>query len=322
MMAFLALVLCLGGACTYQTLEEACPNRLWGSRGLSEDAEFVLGKVNCYRRMAGVKPSRADTRFTEALQSHVDYLDIHHPDDNDLVAEGNPDAETPGEEGFTGVDVYARIAHTGKFLDRQFTVVLQLMLLYYEEDFTSLQAWVDQKFAAPYSRQFLLQPGYREGGYARAGNWGNQLMSLPYPDVTDVGKPRHYPGAGQIDVPPNYVHALHVNLDSDPIPAHEDIGYPITITVTDYYVPYDVTLGEASLTGPDGEVDIVAFGPAEAPDLLLQTLVIVPLSPLEEYATYAVSAQVSNSENTFDLEWEFTTGEWNEFLTQLDYVYH
>ena len=319
MLLLAGFVLSFSGGCTYETLEDACPRSLKGSRDLSEDAEAFLHRINCYRRMAQVKPGRADAGITDALQNHVDYLEANYGDSPpDNISLG---AETPGEEGFTGPDSYSRLEYVEKRLDPQYNLVLETYIFYGESDFPGLEERVDQLMADPYGRQYMLQPGYREGGYARSESWGNFIQVLPYPDNHDVGKPRFYPGDGQRDVPPNYVHPWYYYSETDPISYHEDIGYPITITVTDYYLPYEITMEAASLEGPDGEVEVWAFGPSLSSDVLLQTLVIAPKSPLEENSTYSVTATVSHSTKSFDLEWQFTTGEWNEDLTVEWYVF-
>ena len=86
MTRYVFLLSCLASfACTpqeeqkFSTLEEACQNEVPGENQIENDPAAIeaVGRVNCYRRLAGVVRGAIDPFVLEGTHNHIDWVIIN-----------------------------------------------------------------------------------------------------------------------------------------------------------------------------------------------------------------------------------------------------
>lgn len=298
----------LGCRPTYDSVDAACPGRIPGQAKADAGAISAFLRVSCYRRSAWEGRARVDYRVDQAATSHARYFSI-----NGVSANTNLLAEDANAQGFTGADPLARV------LARGFPVSSGEKLGFWEGVFpadasVSPEALVDGLMPAPYTRQGVLQPLWRAGGYGTDGGYTVLTILYDFPADQHVNHPVFWPRDGATDVPTSW----DVSDDDGVVPPDQTVGYPITFTVGSNQSgsnlaaanPYDLLLRKSSITGPDGtDVSHWAVTPDNSALPLLYTIALVPEQPLDPGTTYTVTVRAKwNAHPTAsDFEMTFTT---------------
>lgn len=317
------MVLMLLIGCSYDTVEQACTDRLPG--GGSAAAEEFVGRVNCYRRLSGISVGRMDPAISDAAQAHSRYFQEHYEygwyvsgdaaytllDSATGVPVPDWDAEDPDRKRFTGETLKKRLESAGYTETNAGWGVWQLYFSY--QNVGDIEGWVDRLMAHYQFREALLAPGWYEAGFGKSEPFGQFVLMREDPDKHRVGRPVPYPADGQIGVPPNYEHYPEgTSVDSDPVGFDDDLGLPVTLIATGDLGtgsnnPYALVVDEAKLVGPDGPVDVIVVDPDDI-EKLQYTVAMVPTAPLEELTLYTATIAVTNQAGSFSETWSFTTG--------------
>jgi len=264
----LALASC---APNFATVEEACLDEVPGARHIEGDGADLIFRVNCHRRLAGVRRLRVDPDVQAAAQMQA--------------ADGLPRPIT---------EVMAFLRDRNYALSQSMTFALWSMFAFADSGSPPADR-ADALMSIPYFRQVLLQPSSRHVGAAQGGDILSMVLTYEFPTLERTLRPIVYPADGQIDAPSSWTSDLD-GLDG--IPSGE-IGYPITVTVagdTDQPFsardPHALVLSDVELLGPDGAVEVLVVLPRDTQVLLVSTAIIVPLTPLTPDTEYTFSADV------------------------------
>jgi hypothetical protein len=313
----LPLIVVLSGCIgDFPTVDEACNDHVPGEHNASDGADEALLRVNCFRRVATVPGVHIRRSVQESSAAHLDWMVA-----NGVLSE----QETPGTPGFTGADVFERLADArwgGDNLDHGIWTVTWADVEGGIDDPTTLaDAWIDD----PYYRQVLMQPSADGAGFAwhtavdgEVLPWNSAYMTLTYhwPPSSHEERPIVYPSDGQVDVPPAWAFpASYSQLPDDGIPDGVPIGYPITVTVGGETAvswaaadPFGFVLSVVSLEGPAGAVPVTVIQPSSPNSAFLQyTAIVIPSSPLDADADYAFTATATWADGAKDIETTFHT---------------
>lgn len=287
----LALVALLAGCGkNYATVDEACSDEEpEGAEFGSDGGLEAFVRINCHRRLVGLREVAINEEIQQSVRSHAAYMDFH---------DDPGDAEEPGEAGFTGETVFERLDGAGLGIDWTRAAVWNLITEGIEQ---SPAEAIDELAHDAYLRQVVLQPDIIAGGFAQVGDWGYVNLVFRVPSTEHGARPFVYPVDGQQEVPVEWWSPYQLQAD-DGIPDNQPVGYPITVTVgseTGLLVSnenlYGLELLDASLTTSDGDdvpIHVVQPGMA-APITLLQTVLIVPEAPLDPNMEYALDVEVA-----------------------------
>lgn len=271
---------------TFETVDEACSDRVGGSRHAHDLAEALVSRVNCHRRVA-----------------RIGRLSFH-PDVQGAAA-NQADAERPLE--LTETLAYLQDNNYPPSLSSNFA--LWSMYAGIDSD-SSTDSQIDVLIASPYFRQVMLQTSARHIGLEPASDRISMVVTFDYPPIQRMNRPVVYPVDGQIQVPTTWL----TRFDGvDGIPSGE-VGYPITVAVSgDDAQPFGTRdplrseVGDYELIGPDGPVELVLVEPRTTAVLLMFTSAFVPLEPLEPDTEYTFSARIAWNTGSRDVESTFRT---------------
>lgn len=315
----LLLVLALGCQ-QYNDLEEACPDGFPGDQNASPEAEQMLKRVQCYRRLTGLPMGRLDVRVQEATQNHVDYLELNQPVGDLLI-------EQAGIPSYTGYDGEARLKEVGMVLEGDgvtTNALWEVGLGSATGTFGNLADLVDYLADDPYLRQVILQPSWSGSGFGVAElapaegillDFAYWMVTYQFPATQRAGNPVIYPKDGQINVPTSVV----VDDLSDSLCAVE-VGFPISAT---FGIDDPNASGDATVANPYGlrvlgavlnggaraiPLDIREPGDGERQDsYLTYTVAFFPLAPLDPDTEYTFEAAVETSAGEVQMKSTFTT---------------
>jgi hypothetical protein len=230
-----------------------------------------------------------DERLDAASQAHTDYMSIN----NELTH-----AEDAAKPGYTGDWVWDRMEGAGYPLEagRVWMEVVSWGL----QPADSIDGWIGTVYhRIPFTSADLIEVGF---GYT--DDYAGMALVLPFPD--EARSATLYPADGQIDVPPAF------DSDTewpDPAPAHGVVGYPISVSVgapvfgnVSSEDPYGLRLLSASVTGPEGSLELLTLDPS-SDSYMFNMAAVMPVEPLSSQTTYDVEMVVE-----FDGEQETLTG--------------
>jgi len=270
----------------FDTIDEACHERVPGAQHGTDEAEDTLSRINCHRRVAGISRLRL------------------HPN----IQEAAVDQARSGE--LRSLDQLTQVLREQNYAFSQARSFALWSMLAGAPAELSPAARVDQIMAEPYLRQVLLQPSSRHAGAAQDGDLLSMVLTYDYPPRERSFRTIVYPADGQLDAPATWLSRME---GVDGIPSGM-LGYPITVTVggsTDQPFgsldPHGIEVRDVVLEGPDGPIEVAVVLPSNTQVLLMFTALFVPLSPLEPDADYAFSARVTWSSGGRTVRSEFRT---------------
>lgn len=306
-------VLLVSACASYDSTDDACPNKLGGSSGATDDAIHYYQRVNCHRRYAGLYKIRVNYDVQKSVENHVLYMEAHY-DPSLPWSAGELSSEDPAKSLFTGENDYARIVALG---DTVVSVGTHGAWFHPTTDIPEDRGpfgWadvVDLEMSHFIFRQKHLQPSSFGVGMAVAGPWRYAFDLYQFPSSEAVNRPVVYPVDGQVDVPTSTFNPWESDL-----PAGQH-GYHITVTVGGIegeswldQNPYGLTSSELELVDEDGEpVEFWLITPNSlAPGPFLYSIALVPKQPLEPNTTYSFSGRVAWQGLDKKVETTFTTG--------------
>ncbi len=274
------------------SVDESCKTLDFGYDDPSEDARLGLERTNCYRNLMGLGLAVLEPSLDISAQNHAEYMATNQT----LTHEEDRDAE-----GYTGDQVWDRAEGAGYDWPNN-TLMSEVVSFGYGPE-AAVDGWVN----SVYHRIPFTAPEIVETGFGQDGRYSSMSFVTEY--TVDDSKAVLYPVNGQIDVPARF------NSDEeipDPAPDQGYVGPPITVTVTGSTDPgtdtnpYVLVLRSASLTGPDGEVELITLTPDDDP-YLFQAIALIPAEPLQAGAEYEVEVDVTWSDGEESLYAAFQT---------------
>jgi uncharacterized protein YkwD len=250
--------------------------------------------INYRRAQAGVPVVAENALINNAALGHSEYLRINNVMSHD---------QEPGRQGFTGVDLGARLNAAGYTLDINLGYAHGEVISGTNNRSGFFMA--DELITAIYHRFVIFEPMFREigTGAATSGSGYNyftaDFASRPgYGPGIARGAIVTWPFNGQTQVVPNF---LSNTEQPDPVPNINEVGYPISV-----HANLDSTLAVSSFTvRPRGgsELQVLRVDP-----LRLKTAAsIVPLQPLRAATTYEVNFTGTVNGAATTRAWSFTT---------------
>lgn len=297
-MLLLSLLLACGGSDLADpvSLDDACGTDAYGYDSPTDDARAALERTHCYRNLMGLDPGLLDPQLDEAAQAHAEYMDTNHTIDHQ---------ERSSNPGFTGEWPWDRVEAAGY---RWYGGIMEVLAMSTElTPAGAVDTWMD----SVYHRVPFLIGSWTAAGYGQSGNYGGMVMNYPFPSDTDEAV--IFPVDGQVDVPTSFDSDTE---SPDPAPGIRLVGYPVMVGVdaTGYSMasstdPFELRLVEATLTGPDGDVDALLLDPSND-DWLVCAVALVPTEPLAPASLYEVDLTVTwTGGNERRIQSSFTTAE-------------
>lgn len=286
------VLILLFSACTDKTgwlsVDEACTASPDDS---ATPAQQAFDRAACYRARLGLDPAALDDAVLAASQAHADYMA-----EADTLAHEESDTSN---SHYTGEWAWDRVEAAGYRSDG---VVAEVVAEGYSPS-EAVDSWVN----SVYHRIPFTMPEWTAVGFGQSERFCAMTFLTPFPE----GSPAAiiYPADGQSEVPTTF---LSDQEYPDPAPDTNAVGSPITVTVggPDAEIigqnRYDLQLVDATLTGPDGDVDVIVLVPDDDP-YLFNTLALVPEAPLDAGASYTAAISVTWSSGEATLSSTFLT---------------
>lgn len=254
--------------------------------------------LNFRRRQVGMSTLTQSTVIDIAAQGHSDYQRINNTITHDQVA---------GRQGFTGVDVSARLAAAGYRFNTNASRAYGEVISAAGNG--SGQYMAEELITAVYHRFVIFEPVFKEIGTGAATTstgynyfTANFTANNGYAAGLASGQVAVWPFSGQTDVPRNFFS----NTESpDPVPDRNEVGYPISV-----HANIDVTIGVTNFTvRPRGGADLPVRLLSNANDTHTgrSSAAIVPLAPLAANTVYDVSFTGLTGSTPVTRTWSFTT---------------
>ena len=254
--------------------------------------------INYRRGLVGMSTLVRSNLIDIAAQGHSDYQRINNTITHD---------QTPGKEGFTGVDVNARLAAAGYRFNTSSSRAYGEVISATSNG--SGQYMAEELITAIYHRFVIFEPVFKEIGTGAATTSGgynyftaNFTANDGYGAGLASGQVAVWPFNGQVSVPRNFFS----NTESpDPVPDRNEVGYPISV-----HANIDVTVAVTSFTvRPRGGAELAVRLLTNANDTHTgrSSAAIVPLAPLLANTVYDVSFTGTAGGTTVTRTWSFTT---------------
>lgn len=264
----------------------------WTFTTISRDDETrgftkaMLGKINAYRKLAGLEEVILDDKLSEACDHHALYLAENEEDARD--PKFNIHSEDSQRQGYTEEGAnYAPRMHIGQAPFDPLSLI---------------ESWV----SAFHFRFAVLEPTYRKIGIGCAQ--GPRLwvgIVLPdNPSRVPAKEPAVFPAEGQNNVPLTY----DGGESPDPIPESKDrnAGFPITVQ---FPRAKKVSAVKATLTLNDKEVDCWLSTPEKpiAEGYQRNSICLISKKPLQAKSIYQVSIRAAVNGQLWTKSWRFQT---------------
>jgi uncharacterized protein YkwD len=254
--------------------------------------------LNYRRGLVGMSTLVRSNLIDIAAQGHSDYQRINNTITHD---------QTPGKEGFTGVDVSARLAAAGYRFNTSASRAYGEVISAASNG--SGQYMAEELITAIYHRFVIFEPVFKEigtGAATTAAGYNYFTANFTANDGYGAGLARGqvavWPFNGQVSVPRNFFS----NTESpDPVPDRNEVGYPISV-----HANIDVTVAVTSFTvRPRGGADLAVRLLTNANDTHTgrSSAAIVPLSPLAANTVHDVSFTGTAGGTAVTRTWSFTT---------------
>ena len=259
----------------------------------SAEAQAGLDRVNELRAEAGLPPTVLEARLDAASQAHTDYMVTNDHFDH---------WEDSSNPGYTGDWVWDRMESAGYPLEPG--SVWMEVISWGLSPADAVDGW----FGTVYHRIPFTSAEIVEVGFGYTDQYAGMALVLPFPDAARTTT--LYPADGQTGVPTSF------DSDTewpDPAPAHGVVGYPISVSVGEPVFgnissddPYGLRLLSASVTGPEGSLDLLALDPS-TDSYMFNMAAVMPVSPLSPGTTYDVEMVVEFGGQEETVTGSFTT---------------
>jgi uncharacterized protein YkwD len=254
--------------------------------------------INYRRGLIGMSTLVHNNVIDIAAQGHSDYQRINNTITHD---------QTPGKEGFTGVDTSARLAAAGYRFNTNASRAYGEVISATSNG--SGQYMAEELITAIYHRFVIFEPVFKEigtGAATTSAGYNYFTANFTANDGYGAGLARGqvavWPFNGQVSVPRNFFS----NTESpDPVPDRNEVGYPISV-----HANIDATITVASFTvRPRGGADLPVRLLTNANDTHTgrSSAAIVPLNPLAANTVYEVSFSGTAGNAAATRTWSFTT---------------
>lgn len=254
--------------------------------------------LNYRRGQVGMSTLARSAVIDIAAQGHSDYQRINNLITHDQVA---------GKEGFTGVDVNARLAAAGYRFNtaasRAYGEVISAA------GNGSGQYMAEELITAVYHRFVIFEPVFKEIGTGAATTGAgynyfttNFTANNGYGAGLPTGQVAVWPFNGQLSVPRNFFSDTE---SPDPVPNRNEVGYPISV-----HANINLTIAVTSFTvRPRGGADLAVRLLSNANDTHTgrSSAAIVPLAPLAANTVHEVSFTGTAGGTAVTRTWSFTT---------------
>jgi uncharacterized protein YkwD len=254
--------------------------------------------INYRRGLVGMSTLTQNTNIDRAAQNHSDYQRLNNTITHDEVA---------GKQGFTGVDVAARLAAAGYVFNTRASRAYGEVISATSNG--SGQYMAEELITAVYHRFVIFEPVFKEIGTgaattAQGYNYftANFTSNNGYGPGLPSGQVAVWPFNGQVSVPRNFFSDTET---PDPVPDRNEVGYPISV-----HANIDVTIQVTSFTvRPRGGADLAVRLLSNANDSHTgaSSAAIVPLAPLAANTVYDVSFTGTAGSAAVTRTWSFTT---------------
>ncbi len=262
---------------------------------------------NFRRQQMGMPKLVRNSLIDTAAQRHSEYQKI-----NNIITHD----QTSGKDGFTGVDLQARLSQAKYNLVPTYAIGEVLAKTGYTYGFTAAEALI----TAIYHRFVIFEPVYKEAGagYVRADN-GYTYFTTDFAASNGLGQGLGvdnftvYPIDGQKNLPNNF---FSDSEEPDPVPNQNEVGYPISVHAD---IIRKITV-QSFTVRPRGGAPLSAQLLTSTSDTNTPNSAasIIPLAPLTANTTYDVAfsggictlndQEVCNSTNkAITRSWSFTT---------------
>jgi len=254
--------------------------------------------INYRRGLIGMSTLVRSNLIDIAAQGHSDYQRINNTITHDQI---------PGKEGFTGVDVSARLAAAGYRFNTSASRAYGEVISAASNG--SGQYMAEELITAIYHRFVIFEPVFKEiGTGAATTSAGYNYFTTDFTANNGYGaglasgQVAVWPFNGQVSVPRNFFS----NTESpDPVPDRNEVGYPISV-----HANIDVTVAVTSFTvRPRGGAELAVRLLAYPNDTHTgrSSAAIIPLAPLLANTVYDVSFSGTAGGATVTRTWSFTT---------------
>jgi uncharacterized protein YkwD len=254
--------------------------------------------INYRRSLVGMSTLTHSNVIDIAAQGHSDYQRINNTITHD---------QTPGKEGFTGVDVAARLAAAGYVFNTRASRAYGEVISAAGNG--SGQYMAEELITAVYHRFVIFEPVFKEIGTGAATTaagynyfTANFTANNGYGTGLPSGQVAVWPFNGQAAVPRNFFSDTET---PDPVPDRNEVGYPVSV-----HANIDLTIAVTSFTmRPRGgaTLDVRLLTHANDPHTGSSSAAIVPLAPLAANTTYDVSFTGTAGSAPVARTWSFTT---------------
>lgn len=254
--------------------------------------------LNYRRGLIGLSTLARSNLIDIAAQGHSDYQRINNTITHD---------QTPGKEGFTGVDVNARLTAAGYRFNTSSSRAYGEVISATSNG--SGQYMAEELITAIYHRFVIFEPVFKEIGTGAATTGAgynyftaNFTANNGYGAGLPTGQVAAWPFNGQVSVPRNFFS----NTESpDPVPDRNEVGYPISV-----HANIDVTIAVTSFTvRPRGgaELAVRLLNYPNDTHTGRSSAAIIPLLPLLANTVYDVTFTGTAGAAAVTRTWSFTT---------------
>lgn len=268
-----------------------------------------LNWFNFRRQQMGMPGLTRNGLIDTAAQGHSGYQAL-----NNIITHD----QTPGNPGFTGADLEARLAQAGYSLVPSYATGEVISKTGYTDGFAAAEALI----TAIYHRFVIFEPMFKEAGagFATASNGytyftANSAASNGLGSGLGAGKFTAYPYDGQKNLPVNFFSDTE---QPDPVPDENEVGYPVSIHA-DITRMITVTASNFTVRPRGGALLpvrlLTSSSDTETPTSAAS---IIPLAPLAAGTTYDVAfsgtictvvapATSCTADTAISRNWSFTT---------------
>ncbi|HEX7101681.1 MAG TPA: CAP domain-containing protein [Nitrolancea sp.] len=256
----------------------------------TDDTAQAFTLINTYRAWLGLPPMTRNPKLDASAQAHARYyqLNINDPSLNGMGLH----VEQPGNPGFTGADMQARVDAQGYDGWANENIGLS----------GSMVASVEWFIGTIGHRLTLIDPRYTDIGLGMVndGNAKIEVIDVGAPNWSDTAQPDFiaWPPDGMAGVPLDF-------WGEAPNPfagASYPTGYPITLK---YFGPGSVSYDSTTLT-TNGQT-VPSFAQTGSGWLTRQTDMIAATDPLQPGTKYTVNVSGTANGAPFTRSWSFQT---------------